>query len=406
MKEVSASALKAIPRNVWVLGLAALFTDMSTEMIHSILPLFLTVSLHCSASIVGIIEGLAESAASLLKVFSGALSDYLGRRKLLVTLGYGLSALVKPIFALAPVAGWVLVARAGDRIGKGIRGAPRDALLADSTSNENRGAAFGLRQSLDTVGAFLGPATAAAVLYFKENDFRLVFWCATLPGVLSVLLLMLGLKEPQQQRTLANKSPIIWSSLRSMGTRFWLLVIALLLFNLGNSSDAFLLLKAHQVSIGNAYIPLTFVLMNVVYTAGAYPLGKLSDRIGRFWLLLAGFTLYALIYLGFAFSGQAWQVWLLFALYGLYLALTQGNMLAIVGDEVPSDLRGTAFGFINLVNGIVLLPASLIAGLLWQHVSPAATFLAGSIFACLSVLFLFLTRAWGRLQFTALKDGV
>ncbi|MEH2159563.1 MAG: MFS transporter [Nostoc sp.] len=380
---------QTIPRTVWVLGFVSLLTDISSEMINSILPLFLVSVLGANVLTVGIIEGIAEATASVLKIFSGALSDYLGHRKGLAIFGYGLSTFVKPLFAIATSSTGVLIARFGDRIGKGIRVAPRDALVADSTNAEVRGAAYGLRQSLDTIGAFLGPLAAFILMAAFQNNFRLVFWLALIPGFLAVALLTVGVSEPKAEQTQVSRSnPLQWETLRSLGQKYWVLVAVALLFNLGNSSNAFLLLRAEQIGISASLIPLTLVVMNMAYSFSAYPIGILSDRLGRFWLLVGGFLLYALVYLGFAFVQAPWQVWGLFALYGLHLGMSKGLLLALVANSIPANLRGTAFGFLNLAVGLALLPASLLAGGLWQTLGAEATFIAGSLFAIASVLLL------------------
>ncbi|MBX9254090.1 MFS transporter [Desmonostoc muscorum CCALA 125] len=378
-----------IPRTVWVLGFVSLLTDISSEMINSVLPLFLVSALGANVLTVGIIEGIAEATASVLKIFSGALSDYLGHRKGLAVFGYGLSTFVKPLFAIATSPTGVLIARFGDRLGKGIRVAPRDALVADSTSPEVRGAAYGLRQSLDTIGAFLGPLTAFALMAGSENNFRLVFWLALIPGFLAVALLTVGVSEPGASETQGKRSnPLQWEALGSLGQKYWVLVAVALLFNLGNSSNAFLLLRAEQIGISASLIPLTLVVMNMAYSFSAYPIGILSDRLGRFGLLVGGFILYAFVYLGFAFVQAPWQVWGLFALYGLHLGMSKGLLLALVANSIPANLRGTAFGFLNLAVGIALLPASFLAGGLWETLGAEATFIAGSLFAIAAVLLL------------------
>jgi MFS family permease len=379
-----------IPRNVWVLGFVSLLTDVSSEMIHSVLPLFLVTTLGASLPIVGLIEGVAEATASVVKVFSGALSDRLGRRKELAILGYGFSTVVKPLFAIANSPGLVLLARFGDRVGKGIRGAPRDALVADVTDASNRGAAYGLRQSLDTIGAFLGPCFATGLMFWSGQNFRWVFWLAVIPGVLAVSLLTIGIKE-RSQAVPTKTNPLRWGSLKELGREYWLLVAVALLFNLGNSSEAFLLLRSQQIGIAPQWVPMTLVMMNVTYALSAYPLGRLSDWLGkgsarsRYGLLIGGYALYALIYVGFATVRSPWQMWVLLGFYGLYLGMTQGSLLALVADKVPANLRGTAFGLMNLATGLALLPASLMAGALWQWVSPAAAFGVGSGFAILAI---------------------
>jgi MFS family permease len=376
-----------LPRNVWILGFVSLFADINSKMVQSILPLFLVSVLGANLVTVGLIEGIAESTASVVKIGSGALSDYWQRRKGLAVIGYGLSTLVTALFAVASSPGWVLLARFADRVGKGIRVAPRNALVADTTTPETRGAAYGLRQSLDTIGSFLGPLLAAALLFGSGQNFRLVFWLAFLPGVVAVLLLVTGVRESSKPST-APQNPLKWRMLKNLDRRYWLLLAVALLFNLGNSSDAFLLLRAQQIGVATALIPLSLVVINVIYGCSAYPAGVLSDRMGRVGLLLGGFAVFACVYLGFAYAQSPWQVWLLFTCYGLYLGLSQGVLLALVADQVPATLRGTAFGLINLVTGVALLPASLLAGWLWQQVSPQATFLLGGGCAVAAALLL------------------
>ncbi len=380
---------KKIPRNVWVLGFVSLLTDASSEMIYVVLPMFLVNVLGADVLTVGTIEGIAEATASIVKVISGSLSDYLKNRKILTVIGYGLSTAVKPLFALATNPGWILLARFGDRVGKGIRGAPRDALVADSTEPELRGAAYGLRQSLDSVGAFIGPLLAFVLLSFLGENFRQVFVFSLIPGILSVVLLIVGVQEPKSTTISKSRTnPLNRQSLKKLSRDYWIVVIVALLFNLGNSSDAFLLLKAQQVGIATPLIPLTIMVMNIVYSISAYPVGLLSDRIGRFGLLLSSFLLYAFIYLGFALVQTSWPIWILFAFYGLYLGMSQGILLAMVAERVPATLRGTAFGFFNLATGTALLPASLLGGWLWHFVGSSATFFVGSLFALLATLFL------------------
>jgi MFS family permease len=385
---VKSKILPNIAHNVWIFSL---LTDISTEMIHSVLPLFLVSSLGANLLTVGSIEGIAESTASILKIFSGALSDYWGKRKSLAIAGYGLSTLVKPLFAIAVNPTWVLIARFGDRLGKGIRVAPRDALVADATDAANRGAAYGFRQSLDTIGAFLGPLAAFGLLSVFQQNFRLVFAIAVLPGILAVALLAKGIREPKVTVAQKRNNPLNWKSLLSLGKSYWLMVTVALLFNLGNSSEAFLLLRAEQIGITANLIPLTLVVMNIAYSLSAYPIGLLSDRIGRIGLLSNGLLIYALTYFGFAFVDRTWQVWLLFGLYGLYQGMSQGLLLAFVADRVPANLRGTAFGGMNLATGIALLPANLIAGTLWETISPQAPFICGGIFALSAIALLLIT---------------
>lgn len=376
-----------IHRHVWTLGFVSLFTDTAAKIIQSLLPLFLVSVLGVNLVTIGTIEGIAESTASILKVFSGALSDYWGKRKELAIAGYGLSALVIPIFALAHSPIWVLIGRFGDRVGKGIRVAPRNALIADSTLPEQRGAAYGLRQSLDTIGAAAGPLIAVILMSASGQNFRFVFWVATIPGILAVFLLILGIKEKSHSQQ-SSQNPLQWNALKKLDRGYWVLLGVTLIFNLGNSSDAFLLLRSQQVGIDNTLIPLSFMVMNFTYFLSAYPAGLISDRLGRFGLIIAGFLLYSLIYLGFARVQTPWQIWTLFAFYGLYQGMSKGLLLAAISDRVPAELRGTAFGAIALATGIVLFPANLIAGLLWEKINYQAPFLLGSILATIAAIFL------------------
>lgn len=379
---------KHIPRTVWILGFASLLTDVSSEMIHSVLPLFLATTLGATALMIGLIDGLGEAVAACLKLFSGALSDRMGRRKPLILTGYGLSTAVKPLFALAgnPLA--VLAARCLDRVGKGIRAAPRDALVADVTEPDVRGAAFGLRQSLDSVGAFVGPFIAFIAMTVTASDCRAVFWLALIPALAAVALLAGGIQEPTRkaEKAASPVNPIHISAIKSLGSGFWFVFFVSLLFTLGNSSDAFILLRAKTLGISTNFVPLCLVVMNITYSLSAYPAGQLSDKLGRKALILTSFALYSLVYTGLAFATDAWHVWSLLALYGLYLGFSQGSLLSIVADRVPEKLRGTAFGLLSLSVGLGLLPASLLAGWLWDSVSPQATFLAGAAFAILAFL--------------------
>lgn len=373
---------------MWILGVASLLTDISSEMIHGVLPLFLVSTLGASTLMIGLIDGAGEAIASCLKLFSGAFSDYIRQRKPLLIAGYGLSTLVKPLFAIAANPYVVLLARCLDRTGKGIRAAPRDALIADVTEPSIRGAAYGLRQSLDSVGALIGPAIAFAILATTNNDFRLVFWIAVAPAVLTVILLAVGIHEPASKTAAERKNPLSREAIRSLGKEFWIIFSVALVFTLGNSSDSFLLLKLKEAGAGLQFIPLAFVLMNIVYAASAYPAGKLSDIMGRKRLLMFSFALYAGIYAGLAYSSSIWQVWALLALYGLYLGFSQGILSALTADKVPPELRGTAFGLLNLAIGLGLLPANLLGGWLWEGVSSRATFLAGALFSALALVFL------------------
>lgn len=377
-----------IPRGVWVLGFVSLLMDVSSEMIHSLLPLFMVGTLGISVMAVGLIEGLAEATALIVKVFSGVLSDYLGKRKGLAVLGYALGALTKPVFALAQGAGLVLTARIADRIGKGIRGAPRDALLTDITPAAVRGAAFGLRQSLDTVGAFLGPLLGVGLMLLWANDFRAVFWVAVIPGLLAVALLLLGIREPESSTAHRPVNPLRRENLRRLKSGYWWVVALGALFTLARFSEAFLVLRAEQGGVAIALVPLVMVAMNVVYSGAAYPFGKLSDRMSHVRLLVLGLIVLIAADLVLA-KDEHWSMVLGgVLLWGLHLGITQGLLARMVADAAPAELRGTAFGFFNLVSGLAMLLASVIAGVLWTQLGAAYTFYAGVAFCVLTLLVL------------------
>lgn len=370
-----------LPRAIWVLGFVSLLMDISSELIHSLLPLFLVGTLGVSVLVVGLIEGVAESTALIVKVFSGALSDYFRRRKLLAVVGYALGALTKPAFALAQGAGVVVAARFVDRIGKGVRGAPRDALVADLVGADQRGAAYGLRQSLDTVGAFVGPLLATALMLLFVGDFRAVFWVAVVPAVLAVALLLFGVQEPEPTAGQAAVNPIRRESLRRLGAAYWVVVTVGGVFTLARFSEAFLVLRAEQLGVAASFVPLVMVAMNLVYALSAYPFGKLADAMSHGALLAWGLVVLVAADLALAFASN-WSVMLLgVALWGLHMGMTQGLLAAMVADTAPEDLRGTAFGLFNLISGLAMLAASAIAGLLWERLGAATTFLAGAAFA-------------------------
>lgn len=381
----------AIPKGVWALGFVSLLMDTSSEMIHSLLPVFLTSVLGVSALSVGIIEGIAEATAAITKVFSGAISDWAGRRKPLVLFGYGLAALTKPVFAIAPTVGWVITARFADRLGKGIRGVPRDALVADLTPSPLMGAAFGLRQSLDTVGAFAGPLVAILVMALTSDDYRLVFWLATIPAVLAVLLIVVGIQEPAtHKQTRANR--LSWGDVKRFPATYWAVVGIAMLMTLARFSEGFLLLRAQSVGLEAAWVPLVFVAMNIVYAGSSYPVGLLSDRLGRRGLLLGGFAVLIVADIVLAQAGTIWQVMAGVALWGLHMGMTQGLLATLVADTAPVALRGTAFGVFNLASGVALLFASVIAGALWTAIGPQATFQAGAAFTAAAVVALLFWR--------------
>ena len=383
------STLRQIPASIWVLGFVSMLMDISSEMIHSLLPLFMVTTLGASAFTVGLVEGLAESTALMVKVFSGALSDYLGKRKGLAVFGYALGALTKPLFAIAPSMGMVLTARLLDRIGKGVRGAPRDALVADIAPAHLRGAAFGLRQSLDTVGAFVGPLLAVGLMLLWANDFRAVFWVAVVPGLLAVVLLLFGVHEPERpagQAAVKRSNPITRQNLKRLGAPYWWVVGIGAVFTLARFSEAFLVLRAQQGGMAIALVPLVMVVMNVVYAVTAYPFGKLSDRVSHTKLLAAGLVVLIAADLVLA-SSNHWAVVLGgVALWGVHMGMTQGLLATMVANTAPADLRGTAYGFFNLMSGLALLVASGLAGLVWDQFGAAYTFYAGAVFCVLALI--------------------
>ena len=367
-----------LPRGIWVLGIVSLLMDVSSEMIHSLLPLYLATTLGASALMIGLIDGLAEATALIVKVFSGVISDWVGRRKGLAVLGYGLGAATKPLFAMATGVGLVLTARVLDRVGKGIRGAPRDALVADLAPPELRGAAFGLRQSLDTVGAFAGPLVAVGLMLLWAGDMRAIFWVAVIPGVMAVALLAFGIKEPPRAPGAVRTNPITRANLARLPPAFWRVVALGGVFTLARFSEAFLVLRAQQSGMPLALVPLVMVAMNVVYAVSAYPFGKLSDRVSHATLLQGGFVLLIVADLILASSAQWGVVLAGVAVWGLHMGMTQGLLAVMVADTAPADLRGTAYGLFNLVSGVALLAASVIAGALWDTLGAPATFLAGA----------------------------
>ena len=375
-----------VPTAIWMLGLVSLLMDVSSELIHSLLPVFLVTVLGASAFEVGLIEGAAAATALVTKVFSGLLSDFWGRRKPLAVLGYGLAALSKPLFALGWTPGLVLAARLLDRAGKGIRGAPRDALMADLTPAEVRGAAFGLRQSLDTAGAFLGPLLAMALMLLWANDFRAVFWIAIVPAFLAVALLVFGVHEPDRVPGQAAVNPIRRDNLRRLPAAYWWVVAIGTAFTLARFSEAFLVLRAQQGGLPLAYTPLVFIGMNAVYAVAAYPFGRLSDRLSHTRLLALG--LLALIGADLALAwGPHWAwAWLGISLWGLHMGISQGLLARMVADTAPADLRGTAYGLFNLMGGLAMLAASVLAGLLWDRYGAPATFVAGAGFSLIALL--------------------
>jgi MFS family permease len=388
-----------VPRSIWILGFVSMLADISSEMIHSLLPVFMVTALGASALAVGVVEGVAEATALITKVFSGTLSDYLGRRKALAVSGYALAAFTKPFFAIATSPAMVLGARFVDRIGKGVRGAPRDALLADLAPAELRGAAFGLRQALDTVGAFAGPIVAIALMLAWANDFRAVFWVAVVPGVLAAALLLVGVTEPARAAAAPRANPFRREALARLGAQYWWVVALGATFALARFSEAFLVLRAQQLGLDLAWIPAVLVAMNVVYAAAAYPLGMLSDHASHRKLLAAGLLLLLAADCVLAYGSHLALVFGGVILWGLHMAATQGLLARMVADVAPADLRGTAFGFFNLASGVAMLAASVVAGFLWDVVGASVTFLAGGVFSVLSLALLpFMPRAGARPQ--------
>src|SRR3954471_22618314 len=382
--------LAQIPRGVWVLGFVSMLMDISSEMIHALLPVYLVTVLGTSMVTVGFIEGIAEAAASITKIFSGALSDWLGRRKLLAALGYGLAALTKPLFPLAPSVEWLVAARFIDRVGKGIRGAPRDALIADIAPIGLRGASFGLRQSLDTIGAFVGPLAAIGLMWWTADNFAAVFWVAVLPAFLSFGLIALAVSEPEPDEAREPaKNPLNAAAMRQLGPVYWRVVAVGVVFTLARFSEAFLILRAQNIGLNAMWVPAVLVLMNVVYALSAYPAGVLSDRINRTGLLALGLVFLAGADLALALLPSLAGLALGVVLWGLHMGLTQGLLPAPPAAAAPPSLRGTAFGYFNLFTGLALLAASVIAGALWDAYGPAGTFLAGLGFALVALMGLF-----------------
>lgn len=380
------AALRAIPKGVWALGFVSLFMDISSEMIHALLPVYMVAILGTSAFAVGVIEGIAEATAAITKVFSGALSDWLGKRKLLVTLGYGMAALTKPVFPLAPSLGWLVTARFVDRVGKGIRGAPRDALIADISPKEIRGASFGLRQSLDTVGAFLGPVLALGLMWWTADHYATVFWIAVIPAFCSVAIILFVVKEPPHADQGRARVPLRASELVRLPVIYWLVVAVSAVFTLARFSEAFLILDAQQMGLPVMFVPIVLIVMNIAYGFSAYPVGVMADRVDRITLLMVGLALLVLADLSLAFLPGLAGLGIGVLLWGFHMGFTQGLLATLVADAAPAELRGTAFGIFNLIAGVALLAASVLAGALWDWGGHQITFLAGAAFASLAGL--------------------
>lgn len=383
-----------LPREIWALGFVSLLMDVSSETIHSILPVFLFTVLGASATSIGLLEGFAEATALVFKVVSGPLSDWMKRRRPLVILGYAMGAISKPLFAIATSIPMVFGARIFDRMGKGIRGAPRDALIADLAPPEIRGSAFGLRQSLDTVGAFVGPLLAIILLSLTNNNYRAIFWLAAIPGALAVMILYFGVRE-RRQKARPIDSRFKFTELKQFSRSFWFVVIFGAVFQLARFSEAFLILRGNDLGLGREFSPVILIVMNVVYAVTSYPVGRLSDRIKREWFLMGGFLVLILSDLLLAYSQNVYVALIGVGFWGLQLGLTQGTLSTLVADTCPPNYKGTAYGVFNLFSAIALLLASTVAGTLWDQFGPQTTFLAGAVIAFISlVLFLMTKSIW------------
>ena len=384
---------RALPRSIWALGFGALFMDASSELVHSLLPVFMTTILGASMVTIGVLEGIAEATAAITKVFSGALSDHFRRRKVLVVLGYGLGAVTKPVFPLATSMTWVFAARFVDRVGKGLRGAPRDALIADIAPPESRGAAYGLRQALDSVGAFVGPLLAVIFMALLANDIRAVLWVAVVPALLAVAVLVVAVREPQAVARPADRPKRgLFSGAKDLPPRYRVIVALGAVFTLARFSEAFLILRAQDVGLTVGYVPLIMIVMNVVYAVFAYPIGAAADRLRPRTMLASGLGILTVADVVLAMADSAATALIGAAFWGLHMAATQGLLSKLIADTAPGELRGTAFGIYYLVSGVALLLASVIAGALWSAFGASATFIAGAVFSALAALGLLLFR--------------
>ena len=396
MEPTTATVRRKLPGSIWALGFVSLLMDTSSELVHSLLPVLMTSVLGASVAALGVIEGVAEAMAAVSKVFSGTISDYFRKRKALVLLGYGLSALTKPVFPLASSLGWVFSARFVDRIGKGIRGAPRDALVADLVPPELRGAAYGLRQALDSVGAFAGPLLAVAGMALLADNLRGVLGIAVVPAGLCVALIFFGVREPDDAHTAAPRRRLGLADARRLPSRFWLILALGALFTLARFSEAFLILRAKEVGLAIGLVPLVMIVMNLVYSGAAYPAGAAADRFPPRGLLIAGLAMLIVADVLLAAARTPALAFAGAAFWGLHLALTQGLFSKLIADAAPNELRGTAFGVFNLVNGAALLLASVIAGALWTALGSAATFCTGAGFAAIAAIGLLAGRPAAR----------
>lgn len=388
-----ARTYRALPGGIWVLGFVSMFMDISSELVHSLLPIFMTTVLGASMVTIGVIEGLAEGAAAMTKVFSGVISDYFGKRKVLAVVGYGLAAVTKPVFPLATTIGWVFGARFVDRIGKGIRGAPRDALVADIAPRHLRGAAYGLRQSLDSVGAFVGPLLAVVFMILFADNIKIVLWVAVAPALVAVLLLIIAVHEPASPAHAAGPGTRLKpADIKGLSVRYWLVIALGAVFTLARFSEAFLILRARDVGLAIGYVPAIMIVMNFVYSLFAYPAGAAADRLPARFLLVCGLIMLIISDIVLAIGTSPRVAFLGAAFWGLHMALTQGLLSKLVADTAPEALRGTAFGIFNLVSGGAIVAASVIAGSLWSAFGAPATFFAGAVFAGLAAFGLLLYR--------------
>lgn len=378
--EKNSSQHLSLPKGIWALGFVSMFMDISSEAVHGLLPVFLVSVLGASTTSVGILEGVAEATVMLVKFFSGVISDYFQKRKRLVFLGYFMGTLSKPLFALSGTVGFVFFARVFDRIGKGVRGAPRDALIADITPKELRGRAYGLRQSMDTIGAFIGPLLAIGLMLTLDNDYRKVFWIATIPGLIALIIILLGVHDKSESVTATKQQSIELRDLKKFNSKFWMVVLIGGIFNLSRFSEAFLILRLKEVGLGQDYAPLVLIIMNIVYALAAYPIGYLSDRIKREYFLVFG--LFFLLVANFILANNIGLIWgfIGIASWGLHLGFTQGIFSAMIADSCPEAYRGSAFGLFNIVGAITLLSSSVLAGVLWDHWGSYVTFnFSGSV---------------------------
>ncbi|MDD3363560.1 MAG: MFS transporter [Syntrophomonas sp.] len=380
------AAKRECRRNIIMSGLVSFFTDIAGYMIVPVLPLFLVGALGASTMLVGLIEGIAETTASLLKIFSGWFSDKVGKRKPLMLIGYSLSNIIRPLFGLSTGWGQVLAIKFADKVGKGLRTAPRDALLADSATEGGMGKAFGLHRTFDELGSAIGPLLAFWILSFFAGDYRQVFYWTAIPGALAILLIIVGIRDKAPKHK--EESKTIKLGFKGMGHEFILFSMIATIFAIGNSSDAFLILRAKDVGLATALVPLAYFAFNITFSILSYPMGALSDKLGRRPLLIGGFFIFGLVYLGFAFASRTWHIWLLFIAYGIYSAATDGIQRAYIADLIPAGKRGMGMGTFNALVGLAALPASILAGYLWKIKGPVATFGFGSLMAFLACFLL------------------